>query len=161
MPHYPQQVIFYKIAGRATSVMANVYLKLVWLAATHGFIATPCQRERARRTHLSSYVPRCRVDGTYDEVQCDINDGQCWCVDRDGREINATRGEGVIRCPTKGEVDRSLSQSGNYSIFHSVCQAISRSIGRSICYLVGKAISRSFTRSVSQSVDMSIVRSFS
>lgn len=70
-------------------------------ATTHGFIATPCQLERARRTHLSSYVPRCRVDGTYDEVQCDVNDGQCWCVDRDGREINATRGEGVIRCPTK------------------------------------------------------------
>ncbi|PFX15746.1 Equistatin [Stylophora pistillata] len=70
-------------------------------AKTYGFIATPCQRERGRRMHLSSYVPRCQVDGTYDEVQCDVTDNQCWCVDRDGREINGTRGEGVIRCPSK------------------------------------------------------------
>ena len=44
------------------------------------------------------HVPRCNVDGTYEEVQCDIAIGHCWCVDRDGREIETTRTEGVIRC---------------------------------------------------------------
>ena len=48
------------------------------------------------------YVPRCRVDGTYDEVQCDVVAGQCWCVDRDGKEIRGTRSEGIIRCPGAG-----------------------------------------------------------
>ena len=65
-------------------------------------MVTPCQRERARRSHLplmpGKHVPRCNVDGTYEEVQCDIAIGQCWCVDRDGREIETPRTEGVIRC---------------------------------------------------------------
>ena len=74
--------------------------------ASRGYIVTPCQRERSRRSYLpliaGKYVPRCQVDGTYDEVQCDLIIGQCWCVDRDGREIKGTRSEGVIRCPTEG-----------------------------------------------------------
>lgn len=73
---------------------------------SRGYILTPCQRERARRSYLPlmawKYVPRCRVDGTYDEVQCDLIVGECWCVDRDGREIGGTRSEGVIRCPSEG-----------------------------------------------------------
>ena len=72
---------------------------------------TPCQRERARRSHLplteGKYVPRCRVDGTYDEVQCDVAIGQCWCVDRDGREFRGTRSSGVIRCPGEGTCIRT------------------------------------------------------
>ena len=79
---------------------------LIHSVASRGYIVTPCQRERARRSHLplaaGKYVPRCKVDGTYDEVQCDVVVGQCWCVDREGKEIKGTRNEGVIRCPSKG-----------------------------------------------------------
>lgn len=81
------------------------------MIASYGFIVTPCQRERARRLHLrlmeGKYVPRCRVDGTYDEVQCDVAIGQCWCVDRDGREFRGTRSAGVIRCPGEGTRKRT------------------------------------------------------
>ena len=84
----------------------EVLFSVIPSVASRGYIVTPCQRERARRSHLplaaGKYVPRCKIDGTYDEVQCDVVVGQCWCVDRDGKEIKGTRNEGVIRCPTKG-----------------------------------------------------------
>lgn len=35
-------------------------------------------------------IPRCTPDGFFDKVQCDIN-GECWCSDLDGNEINGTR----------------------------------------------------------------------
>lgn len=68
------------------------------------------------------YVPRCQVDGTYDEVQCDVAIGQCWCVDRDGREIKGTRSEGIIRCPGQGITDIktvyfNTLESENYNDF--------------------------------------------
>jgi len=70
-----------------------------------GYIATPCQREQARRSYLplaaGKPVPSCKVDGTYDEVQCDVVVGQCWCVNGEGREIQGTRSGGIVRCPDK------------------------------------------------------------
>ena len=95
------------------------------MVASYGFIVTPCQRERARRLHLplmeGKYVPRCRVDGTYDEVQCDVVIGQCWCVDRDGREFRGTRSAGVIRCPGEGTCKRITTI---LYIFHFKCLAL-------------------------------------
>ncbi len=89
-------------------ITKNVFI----LVASRGFILTPCQRERSRRLHLplmaGKYVPRCRVDGTYDEVQCDVTTGQCWCVDLDGREIRGTRSEGIIQCPGEGTHIRTI-----------------------------------------------------
>ncbi|XP_068710293.1 uncharacterized protein [Montipora foliosa] len=77
-------------------------------ANSRGYIATPCQRERARHSYhrlvAGKYVPRCKIDGTYDEVQCDVILGQCWCVNEEGTENIGTRTDGIIRCPNKGNL---------------------------------------------------------
>ncbi|XP_022255570.1 balbiani ring protein 3-like [Limulus polyphemus] len=39
---------------------------------------------------LAISVPECREDGSYEPVQCN-GDGECWCVDEFGVELNMTR----------------------------------------------------------------------
>lgn len=41
-----------------------------------------------------SYIPQCLDSGAFDEVQCDMELGQCWCVDPEGMEIYGTRQRG-------------------------------------------------------------------
>ena len=41
-----------------------------------------------------AFVPECRQDGSYSDVQCFEHEGfakQCWCVTSDGQEIKGTR----------------------------------------------------------------------
>ena len=58
---------------------------------------TACQRHRTRALGLAgnpppgTYVPHCRPDGSYDDVQCHGYTGLCWCVDEKGNEILGTR----------------------------------------------------------------------
>lgn len=40
-------------------------------------------------THSSTFVPRCRVDGTYAPVQC-AKEAGCWCVNGQGKTISNT-----------------------------------------------------------------------
>ncbi|CAH2251167.1 Nidogen-1 [Pelobates cultripes] len=46
---------------------------------------------------LGQFVPQCDENGNYSPRQCHASSGNCWCVDRNGNELNGTRvGPGVI-----------------------------------------------------------------
>ena len=70
---------------------------------------TPCQRmyrEAPLRYFQGILVPRCKLDGQYEEVQCQGSMGECWCVDVDGKELPGTRSPQLIRCPVLGKFSR-------------------------------------------------------
>lgn len=49
-------------------------------------------------------MPRCKFDGSYEEVQCQHSTGLCWCVDRDGKELTLTAMNQTVSCPTIGKM---------------------------------------------------------
>uniref|UniRef100_A0A8C9G4S1 Thyroglobulin n=1 Tax=Pavo cristatus TaxID=9049 RepID=A0A8C9G4S1_PAVCR len=57
-----------------------------------------------------SYIPQCLDSGAFDVVQCDVELGQCWCVDQEGMEIYGTRQRGKpTQCPGTCEIrDRRI-----------------------------------------------------
>ncbi|XP_078692876.1 uncharacterized protein LOC144922725 [Branchiostoma floridae x Branchiostoma belcheri] len=56
---------------------------------------TKCQQQRAKAANaglqVGMFIPECRPDGAFEEVQCHGSTGHCWCVDRDGEELPGTR----------------------------------------------------------------------
>eukprot|EP00062_Callorhinchus_milii_P004218 gi/632942351/ref/XP_007886366.1/ PREDICTED: nidogen-2 isoform X2 [Callorhinchus milii] len=62
---------------------------------------TACEQERERvqtqfsprgsRPYSGNYVPQCDDAGKFRPQQCHQSEGQCWCVDTWGREIDGTR----------------------------------------------------------------------
>lgn len=67
---------------------------------------TDCQRSYHEASLQSSegvFVPRCKSDGRYEEVQCQESSGECWCVDQNGKEILRTRTTQPVKCPVSGE----------------------------------------------------------
>lgn len=66
---------------------------------------TSCQR-KFREAPLKYFqgvsVPRCKLDGQYEEVQCQGSTGECWCVDSDGKELPGTRTTEPVKCPILG-----------------------------------------------------------
>lgn len=59
-----------------------------------------CEHQRAvaqHQAHESSYplgkvyIPKCKSDGSFEELQCDPAMQQCWCVDFRGFELSSTR----------------------------------------------------------------------
>ena len=69
-------------------------------------VITKCERERsaAQRIHyVSDYVPNCKPDGSYEEVQCSAASEDCWCVDRTGNEIPHSRTKAPLKCPRVGK----------------------------------------------------------
>ncbi|EDO40370.1 predicted protein, partial [Nematostella vectensis] len=64
---------------------------------------SPCQRRRLLGTALGrgnveGYIPHCKSDGRYEEVQCHTGTKYCWCVDEKGVEVWGTRTRTFIRC---------------------------------------------------------------
>lgn len=49
------------------------------------------------------FVPECDEHGHYAPTQCHGSTGYCWCVDRDGREVEGTRTRPGMRPPCKLE----------------------------------------------------------
>lgn len=47
---------------------------------------------------------KCKSNGDYEELQCDDNSKECWCVDQNGYEIAGTRTTGPIKCPAIGKL---------------------------------------------------------
>ncbi|XP_064363961.1 thyroglobulin [Dromaius novaehollandiae] len=76
-----------------------------------------CQLQKQRilvRRYINSssisYIPQCLDSGAFDTVQCDMELGQCWCVDPEGMEIYGTRQRGKpTQCPGNCEIrDRRI-----------------------------------------------------
>ena len=76
---------------------------------------SPCQEAYKKATQnpkVGSYIPRCKDDGSFENIQCEGESGHCWCVDKDGSEIPGTRTTGNLQCPDPGIVNESLMDGG-------------------------------------------------
>ncbi|XP_048581312.1 uncharacterized protein LOC5512067 isoform X7 [Nematostella vectensis] len=65
-------------------------------------LLTPCQQaynQAIIRPSIGQYIPRCKADGNYEEVQCEGVTGECWCVDSRGQERPGTRTKDSLLCP--------------------------------------------------------------
>ncbi|KAM5235202.1 nidogen-1 [Ctenodactylus gundi] len=94
-----------------------------------GFRCTPGEAEKTRcqqeQEHILStlgaadgqrprppglFVPECDEHGHYVPVQCHGSTGYCWCVDRDGRELEGTRTKPGMRPPCLSTVAPPIHQ---------------------------------------------------
>ncbi|XP_040092242.1 nidogen-1 [Oryx dammah] len=73
-----------------------------------GVEKTRCQLERERIVGTADsprpqppglFVPECDEQGHYMPTQCHSSTGYCWCVDRDGQEVEGTRTGSGMRPP--------------------------------------------------------------
>lgn len=48
------------------------------------------------------HVPQCGFDGSYKQTQCNRESGECWCVDKNGKEKPETRTTEMPQCQLKG-----------------------------------------------------------
>lgn len=70
---------------------------------------TVCQRDRMRalgwngRLIYGLFVPTCRMDGSFEPIQCQKSTSQCWCVDGMGNELYGTRKSGQVTCEKQGK----------------------------------------------------------
>ncbi|KAM7322614.1 hypothetical protein ACRRTK_018119 [Alexandromys fortis] len=82
---------------------------------------TRCQLERehilgaagvadAQQSRLGMFVPQCDEYGHYEPTQCHHGTGYCWCVDRDGRELEGTRTRPGMRPPCLSTVAPPIHQ---------------------------------------------------
>ncbi|XP_048580646.1 fibrillin-1 isoform X2 [Nematostella vectensis] len=79
---------------------------------------TTCQLEKQKADDQLSgdvpigglFVPRCADDGSYLPVQCHDSVGQCWCVDKNGLEIDGTRMRGTPKCNVTIEKNKTHCQ---------------------------------------------------
>ncbi|PIO36573.1 hypothetical protein AB205_0031160 [Aquarana catesbeiana] len=70
--------------------------------------STPCLEKRhaaqprgPRPPLIGAFIPECDEEGNYVPLQCHGSTGHCWCVDRNGNEIEGTRrppGSGRPQC---------------------------------------------------------------
>ncbi|XP_056419511.1 saxiphilin-like [Hyla sarda] len=74
--------------------------------------STPCLRHRQRalgggkRPMMGAFVPKCDDDGEYVPKQCHGSTGHCWCVNKDGEEIEGSRagpGKGPVICEDEAD----------------------------------------------------------
>ncbi|KAK2513360.1 Tg [Columba livia] len=105
----------FSAVGVAFPVGVWMRMALRYLAANRMDIPYLLQKQRilvSRYINSSSisYIPQCLDSGAFDEVQCDMEMGQCWCVDPEGMEIYGTRQRGKPRqCPGSCEIrDRRI-----------------------------------------------------
>nr|XP_051676330.1 nidogen-1 [Oryctolagus cuniculus] len=56
------------------------------------------------------FVPKCDEHGHYSPTQCHGSTGYCWCVDRDGREVEGTRTRPGMRPPCLSTVAPPIHQ---------------------------------------------------
>ncbi|XP_053567076.1 nidogen-1 [Bombina bombina] len=61
---------------------------------------------RGPRPPIGQFVPSCDEDGNYTPIQCHSGTGYCWCVDREGNELNGTRTGPGFRPPCLDPVTR-------------------------------------------------------
>ncbi|XP_043912557.1 testican-2 isoform X2 [Protopterus annectens] len=56
------------------------------------------QIQEAGKKKAGTFIPSCDEDGYYRKMQCDQNNGECWCVDQHGSELSGTRMHGTPDC---------------------------------------------------------------
>lgn len=60
---------------------------------------TFCELQREIDSARSrDFIPRCKEDGRFEEVQCQRKSEECWCVDEAGMEIPQSRTIGLPEC---------------------------------------------------------------
>lgn len=100
-------------------------LRLLWYAKLVSFIhckwnylcyfcllrpvpLSPCQdrvkRGSGGKLSLWNYVPYCRPDGGFQDVQCNARTGNCWCVNINGLEFTETQSKKIPNCVTPGKL---------------------------------------------------------
>ena len=54
---------------------------------------TKCQKDadKAAKSSDRAFVPQCDENGAFKKTQC--HNGQCWCVNKNGKELKGTRTE--------------------------------------------------------------------
>ena len=52
---------------------------------------------------IGAFVPSCKVNGDYEEIQCHGSTGFCWCVDKFGNEMEGTRTRREPNCTHPGK----------------------------------------------------------
>jgi len=53
------------------------------------------QEQMVRKPVAGAYVPRCTDDGRFESVQCDAESDTCWCVNKQGEEVE----DSVVKSP--------------------------------------------------------------
>ena len=67
-------------------------------------------RNQAGPPMVGAFLPSCKLNGDYEEVQCHGSTGYCWCVDKLGNELPGTRTRGEPNCTLSGMV--SINSNG-------------------------------------------------
>ena len=67
-------------------------------------VFSPCQKQqlKALKNAMRSFIPTCKLDGRFEEIQCLRSSGECWCVDQQGKEINGSRTVNHLKCHSRG-----------------------------------------------------------
>ncbi|CAL1296839.1 unnamed protein product [Larinioides sclopetarius] len=78
-----------------------------------------CEAQRAlmleQGNRMGLFVPECKADGSYAEVQCHVSTGYCWCVDEAGKPIRGSSIQNARpNCAQKGakRMNRRRSSRG-------------------------------------------------
>lgn len=63
-------------------------------------VLTLCQSLQAIIVNIPGWCgpPACKPDGSFEEVQCCVSTGECYCVDREGKEVEETQQNGKPDC---------------------------------------------------------------
>lgn len=101
------------VFGKAGDTLSYQLLKLLlrwnfwWISfVIPGQQPTVCQyqyQQQKDNAARGAFIPRCKPDGSYDDVQC--RGSVCYCADRRGHELSGTRvsiGAGSPQCATPG-----------------------------------------------------------
>ncbi|XP_055925827.1 SPARC-related modular calcium-binding protein 1-like isoform X3 [Argiope bruennichi] len=85
-----------------------------------------CEAQRSlmleQGNRMGLFVPECKEDGSYAEVQCHVSTGYCWCVDEAGKPIRGSSIQNARpNCAQKGcgTSDRAAFNSNLIDIFQS------------------------------------------
>ena len=64
----------------------------------------------SRKNKQDQYVPQCKSDGAFNEVQCHNATGYCWCVTTTGKPIPGSSVQGSVQ----GSAINCQNQSGQF-----------------------------------------------
>ena len=77
----------------------------LYVAFLTGHGLTLCQLLHEKAVTNSSeeiYIPQCKRNGNFEDVQCHGLSKECWCVNQEGQEVTGTRTNGTISCSGLG-----------------------------------------------------------